>query len=91
MLVSVALACFLVYFVATRQSRRALMAHFYILVGDLLSIAGLKALAHYGQATLPVYEDGDLAHSPQVAFAEHWANTLLLIVVVWAGGLARLQ
>jgi hypothetical protein len=91
-LAAVALALFFVYCFATRQLLRALIVLLFFLVGGLLGVAVLNGLAHYGQATLPVYEEGGvLVAGPVVAWAQQWGLAVLLIGVVWSGGLSGLQ
>jgi hypothetical protein len=91
-LAALALALFFVHCFATRQLRRALIVLLFFLLGGLLGVAVLTALAQYGQATPPVDEESDvLVAGPVVAWAQQWGLAVLLIGVVWSGGLSGLQ
>jgi hypothetical protein len=91
-LAAVALALFFVYCFLTQQPRRAFIVLLVFLVGGLLGVTVLTALARYGQATAPVdAESGVLLADAAVAWAELWGVAVLLIGVVWSGGLAGLQ
>ena len=89
-LATLALALFLIYCLATRQPRRALVVLLFFLVGGLLGVAALNALLQYARATLPV-EDGVLFGHPVAEWARQWALAILLVAVVWSGGLMCLE
>ena len=91
-LAALALVIFLIYCLATRQPWRALIVLLFFLVGGLLGVAALNALVEHGRATVPIdAESGLLIEDSVVAWAEQWAQTVLLLGVVWAGGLACLE
>jgi hypothetical protein len=86
------LVIFLIYCLATRQPWRALIVLLFFLVGGLLGVAALNALVEHGRATVAIdAESGLLIEDSVVAWAEQWAQTVLLLGVVWAGGLACLE
>jgi hypothetical protein len=91
-LAALALALFLVYCLATRQARRAIVVLLFFLVGGFLGVAALTALVEYGRATVPVDVETSLLIERQVVdWARQWALAILLIAVVWSGGLACLE
>ena len=85
------LALFLVYCLATRQPRRAVIVVLFFLLGGVIGVAALNALVQHAQTTLPVSEDGLLVEGPVTAWARQFALALLLALVVWSGGLACLE
>jgi len=90
-LATLALLAFLVHCRATLQSWRAIVVVFFLVVG-LIGVAALNALVQQGQATLPVdVESGLLLERPAVEWARQWALAILLVAVVWSGGLACLE
>ncbi|MGZ3666232.1 MAG: hypothetical protein ACXVDA_17315 [Ktedonobacterales bacterium] len=86
-----ALAAFLAYCLATRQARRALTPVLFFLVGGLIGVAALNALLQYGQATVPVGEEGFLIAASAETWAWLWGLALLLVAGAWSGVLAYLQ
>jgi len=89
-----AVAVFVLYCLATRQSRRAGIALLVLLVGGLLSFAALDALLLQAQATLPSASAAGgevLIEGPVEAWEEQWAWAITLVVGAWSGVLAFLQ
>jgi hypothetical protein len=87
-------AVFLLYCLATRQIRRAVLVLIVLLVGGLVCIAGLDALLLQAQADLPSgsqSEGGILLEGSVEVWAEQWAWALALAVGAWSGVLAYLQ
>jgi len=74
-----------------RRSTLALTVFAAAALTMLFAIA-LNALVEHGRATVPIdAESGLLIEDSVVAWAEQWAQTVLLLGVVWAGGLACLE
>lgn len=90
-LAALALAPFLAYCLATRQLWRAVIVVIFFPVGGLLGTVALNALLQHARATLPVTADGLLVETPLLAWVRQWALAILLIAVVWSGGLACLE
>jgi hypothetical protein len=91
-LAALALVVFLVFCLATRQPWRALIVLLHFLVGGLLGIVVLNILVQYGRATVPVDPEGGLLiEHPVMDWARQWAQTIVLLGVVWSGGLACLE
>lgn len=89
-----AVAIFLLYCLATRQARRVVISLLFLLVGGLVGVAALGALAQHAQATLPVWggDAGDLLReTPASEWARQWALALTLVWGTWSGILAYLQ
>lgn len=84
---ALALVLFLVYCLATRQLWRALIVLLVFIVGGLLGFAVLNGLLEQARTTLPVNEYGLVDSS----WARMWAGKLLLLVMLWSGGLACLE
>lgn len=91
LLEALALAAFAAHCLAIGQVRRTIAPILFFLIGGLVGVAALGALLQYGQATLPVGEDGILLEGPAVAWAQQWGLALLLVAGAWSGVLARLQ
>jgi hypothetical protein len=91
-LATLALFVFLAYCLATQQPRRALITLLYFIVVVLLGAVALNALVQYGQATVSVYDESSvLIEDSIVAWARQWTLSILLLGVVWSGGLACLE
>jgi hypothetical protein len=89
-----AVAIFLLYCLATRQARRAVIALLVLLRGGLVGVAVLGALALHARATLPIWggDEGDLlVEAPFESWANLWAWALTLVAGAWSGVLAYLQ
>jgi hypothetical protein len=89
-----AVAAFLVYCLATRQARRAVLVLLVLLGGGLVGVAVLGALAQHAQATLPIWggEAGDLlVETPFESWAVQWTWALTLVAGAWSGVLVYLQ
>jgi hypothetical protein len=89
-----AVAVFVLYCLATRQSRRAGIAVLVLLVGGLVSFATLDALLQYAQATLPSATSAGgevLLAGPVEAWEEQWAWAITLVAGAWSGVLAFVQ
>lgn len=84
---ALALLFFLVYCLATRQPWRALIVLLVFIVGGLLGFVALNGLVEQARTTLPVNEYGLVDSS----WASMWGRTLLLLAVLWSGGLACLE
>ena len=52
---ALALAVFLIYCLAARQARRAVVSTLFLLVGSLVGVAALSALLRHALATLPIW------------------------------------
>src|SRR5258708_32702971 len=77
-----AAAVFLLYCLATRQARRAVIALLVLLGGGLVGVAVLGALALHARATLPIWggDAGDLlVEGPFESWANLWAWALMLV------------
>jgi hypothetical protein len=81
------LMLFLVYCLATRQPRRALLVLLVFIVGGLLGFAVLNGLVEQARTTLPVNEYGLVESS----WPTRWAGTFLLLALLWSGSLACLE
>jgi hypothetical protein len=91
---ALAMAAFLAYCLATRQPWRAVSSLLILLVGGLVGVAALIALAQHAQATLPVRGsvEGDiLVETPLETWAQEWGWALTLVAGAWSGVLAYLQ
>ncbi len=89
---TLALAVFLVYCLATRQPRRALIVLLFFLVFGLLGVTLLNALVQNGRTTVAVDpEVGLLVEHSVMDWADQWAGTVLLLGAAWVGGLACLE
>ena len=86
-----AMAVFLAYSLATGQARRAVIALLVLLIGGLIGVAALSALAQHAQATLPSREGGILLEGPLGAWVGLWGLALALVAGTWSGVLAYLQ
>jgi hypothetical protein len=90
-LATLALALFLIYCLATRQPWRALIVLLFFLVGGLVGSAILGTLVLQARNTIPVHEGDFLVEDSAVAWAKQWGLALILVAVVWSGGLAGLE
>jgi len=91
-LAAVALLVFLVYCLLTRQFWRAFIVLVFFLVVGLLGMSTLDALVRYGRTTVAVDgETGLLVEHSVMDWAHRWAQTVVLLGVVWSGGLVCLQ
>ena len=89
---ALALVAFLVYCYATRQFWRALTVLLFFVIVGLVGVIALNALVQNGQTTVPVDpESGLLVDGSVMEWAHQWALTVLLLTVVWVGGLASLE
>ncbi|HEY7092537.1 MAG TPA: hypothetical protein VH393_05125, partial [Ktedonobacterales bacterium] len=89
---SLALLAFLIYCFATRQLWRALTVFLFFVIVGLVGVIALNALLQYGQTSVAVDpESGLLAEDSVMEWANQWALTVLLLAVVWVGGLASLE
>jgi hypothetical protein len=84
---ALALVLFLVYCLATRQPRRALIVLLAFIAGGLLGFAALNGLVEQARTTLPVNEYGLVDSS----WPARWAGILLVVAMLWSGGLACLE
>ena len=85
---ALALAVFLAYCLATRQTRRAVISLLFLLVAGAVGVVALSALVQHAQATLPVWggDAGDLLReAPLVAWTTQWGLALTLAAGVWSG------
>ena len=89
---ALALVAFLVYCFATQQFWRALTVFLFFVIVALVGVVALNALLQYGQTAVAVDPgSGLLVEDSVMAWANQWAVTVLLLAVVWAGGLACLE
>jgi hypothetical protein len=90
-LATLALVLFLAYCLDTHQSRRAIFALLYFLVGGVVAVAALALLAQIGKSMLPIYEEGVLVEDSAVRWSQLWGLALMVVAVTWSGILAYLM
>jgi hypothetical protein len=91
---ALAIVAFVAYCSGTRQSPRVLLTLLVALVGGVIGVAVLSALAQHAQATLPIWggDAGDtLREAPLVAWAQQWGWAITLAAGTWSGALLFLQ
>jgi len=94
MLETLALAAFVAYCLATRQTRRAVISLLFLLVAGAVGVAALSALMQHAQDTLPVWggDAGDLLREAPVGdWIVQWGLALTLVAGAWSGVPALMQ
>lgn len=84
---ALAMTLFLVYCLATRQVRRTVIVLVVLLVGGLVGVAALVALAQHARAMLPdvVTEANYYTYMDQLeALGTEWGFALMLVAGVWS-------